>query len=409
MIKPRQWIIGSLLALGIALPLGVAAVLSWDERPTQRLADGATLRLSGVRYGPASQLALGPPWKRRLFPLASILPGPLVDRIGWDVRDLSSYTSPESLLVATEVEPARGESTQFGNLIDSHGCRFMPLNRLPWNDGESDLNVDCFPFFPRREPGSRLELFLPESSITAPAATFFLGNPLDTRHPVWVPDALPATRSRGVLTATLLGATVREASTPPATRRDGPDLQLRFQDSPSSAGWMPIGLTITDAGGGFYRFGTTRKRLDPHSFTARVGLCRMEPAYQCKVEFTRIYQAGAQPDQIDNLGTWDVDRLSAANLTLQDKRPVLLEAVPIGHGVWLRLSWMPATRELGRLIVNDTAGHVFESDPPSPAAVGHSTTPGVFIPKGIKRLQVRFGTFNTEVVTFQVKPQPVAR
>ena len=399
MMQARRWVIGSSLALGVLLPLLVGAWLASDPRPARQLPNGSTLWLSGIRYGPTSQLALGPPWKRQLFPLAGYLPGPMVDRIGWDVRDLASYAPADSLLVATETEAAPADLGPSAVLVDSHGCRFVPEGVPEWEPG-AEVHLDAFPFFPRREPGCQLELFRPHEANRAPLATFPVGNPVGTSYPTWTPDALPATRSSGALTVTLTEATLREDSAGSSSPAGGPELRLRFRTTSAGPAWTLLGLSLSDATGGFYHFPSGR-HPQQNSFTAHVGLCRNE-TYSCKLEFSRGFIPRAEPDRIHDLGGWTLNQLSETKVTLQDGRPADLIAVPVRGGVWLRLDWNPGENEVGRLLATTAGGRAFESAPPIFGS--YRSGPGVFIPAGEKRLRVRFGTFQTQTVVFQMKP-----
>ncbi|MCC2670688.1 MAG: hypothetical protein K0Q72_3159 [Armatimonadetes bacterium] len=412
MTKARRLLIGSTLALGVTLPLALAALLLWDERPQRKLPDGSVVRLSAVRYSPVKPVVRGPAWKRRLFPLAPHLPPDLARRIAWETYDPGVMTPPSALTLALEHDGVSDPRQPFGRLRDRHGCRYGSMD----NTGGS-LNFGFYPFFPRREPSFHYDAFLGGGEPKPVPGGFTVGNPVGTQHPTWSAATLPATQRSGPLAVTVTevtrGWSYGDVGRLTRGSVEVPMVRFRFRVPESSRDWTPVGAKLTDATGGSYRFGTDGWSLQSGMLYVRGdNVCREEPAYDYRLEFSRAPAVGAPPDQTFDLGAWEVSALAPKSLTLPDGRPVHVFAMDEDGGQTdLAGNWQPRDGEIGRLW---TGGRVppAKRDPPLPLPGGspHAQQLGIPLPKGQKRVHLYFGIYRSRFVTFRVKPQwlPVA-
>jgi hypothetical protein len=403
MIKPRRLLIGSAVALGVTLPPAIA-MLFWDDQPANRLPNGAVMRLTTIQYGKPRPIVYGPVWKRRLFPLASFLPVDVSRRISWITLDPSKLAAPNALTLGLAYY---GHTSQHprGELVDSHGCRYeSPINLLGPSDGGSS-KIAVFPFFPRRQASFQLETYLQERERT-PTGAFTLPNPAGTRHPIWEPAQLPATQLDGPLEVTLLAA---ERGWLPGYQgrvraSDLPFTKLSYRLGNRSWDWAPVGATLRDATGGSYRFDFQDwRRASSALFVRGDNLCREEPAYEYRVEFSRAPVASTRPDRVYDLGA--VATAKPAIVVLPDGHAVAGFANPRGNPT-ISGSWYPREGELGRLWATAADGRPLPPTPFQPRwGRSREQTLKVIVPKGAKRVHLHFGIYKSRFVTFRVKPR----
>jgi hypothetical protein len=296
-MRGRVLTIGAALALAGMLSAGAWAFL-YAGRRSVRLPDGSRLTLENVTYDRAPPpVVFGPEWQRRLYPL---LPSPYRARLQWPVIQASEEAS-RGAQVTTLVHFSPTVDYPEGVLIDSHGCELWADSLSMYADGK--VNIQGFPFFPRRE-----ESFLLRTRYVGPF-DFRIANPLPTRHPEWTPEPFPATRtSRGVsFTLTDLKAGLSNGAQV-LQRRETPAQPLEYcciggayrvtQLGGPANDWRPLSLAVSDAGGGSREYSEHDLRRPANGvFYFHGGLCRRE-TYRLRIEFSRFRSPRAAPDAV---------------------------------------------------------------------------------------------------------------
>jgi hypothetical protein len=395
-------------ALAIMPPMLVMTWFLSDDRPQRRLPDGSLLRLTTVRYGSAGDILYGPAWKRRLYPLAPLLPVNFSQHIGWEGIGFDNILPPGSLLLGLE-HVTRAPHMPTGRVVDRHGCRYGPMDNHSNATSEGVANLSVFPFFPRRETSFRFETYCHETEKPIPTGEFEIANPLGTRHPNWSAERLPLTRSSGPLTVTLQQVTCGWSyadRTRPARGEDASQVRLDFHLSERARDWRFVGATLSDASGASYRFTHGWERARGAAYIPGDNLCREEPAYEYRLEFSRALSAGAPPDRFDNLGTVVLgDGSRPESRSLSDGRKVTLYSdAPSGS---IYGNWMPAYGQIGRLIAVDAHGLSIKTtdELTLPGGMPHGQQLGLTLPRGTQRARVRFEIYSSRYVTFRIKPR----
>ncbi len=293
-------------ALGMILAGFAFVLLRNPAQPSsgfQRLPDGSWLKIGGVSYTnkPAFQNVGIVGWRREL---ARILPSGVAARLGWTMSgggirmgNLPGFTN---LAVFTVCLPATNGSFSRVRLLvsdeEGNSCvvRYASGNMMSGTSSNQSLRVDAWmvPAFPRR--GKTLDLhffdFSPSDGQWKSAARFTIPNPLPGPYASWLPERLPASKSDGDLSVTLLslktGASSQDFST-----NDIAVTQAGFEVSESdhtNSPWKPMDVEIWDATGNHWIPTEFTNRSRPNFVSFYDALWPGETAWKFRFEFARF-------------------------------------------------------------------------------------------------------------------------
>jgi hypothetical protein len=284
------------------------------------------------------------------------------------------------------------------------------MDNSPGESSRGVTNVAFYPFFPRREASFPCKVQFYETGKLEPAGRFDIANPVGTRHPTWSPESLPVTRRSGPLEVTLTEATwgwSYMARTRPARGAEAVLVRLRYRLPARSRDWRFVGVTLSDATGGSYRFGTDGWQRAPGTAYIRGdNVCREEGAYEYRLEFSQAESPGVRPAQSYDLGPYTLGDLSRPVVRfLPDGRRVTLFS-EAAEGT-LFGNWSPRYGQIGRLRATDVRGRPLKTigEVALPGGIPHGQQLGMSVPKGTRQVRLRFEVYQSRYVTFRIKPR----
>ena len=414
MLKSRRLLTGSLVALALTVPLGLAAWLLIDERPAYRLPGGTVIRFNSFGYGQARAQVFGPTSMRRLMPVAHLIPPAIGSRINWEGYDYGSFVPRDALAIGLVHAGAPNPAMPSGEIVDRHGCRFRPMDNYSEQATGESANLSIYPFFPRREESFQLEMTLWPPAGGQRVGSIPVRNPVGTHYPTWTASPLPQTQRSGPLAVTLLDASrgwTRLDAGRPENEKQTDLVRLPYRLDGSQGGgaeWRPVSVRLSDAMGGTCRIDWGAWRRTRGAILVRGdNLCREEPAYEYRLEFSRAQTPGAEPDQLLELGNMTVQEGVHTNFSLPDGRVVNVNATEADDSMLLFGAWSPQEGEIGRLLVGDS--RVQAPDFEVPMMPGGKPTLSqqlqAKVRRGTKLAHLHFGIYRSRFVTFRIKPR----
>jgi len=283
--KGRPWLVPALAALlALVVIVVVWSLLQIESAPYRLLPGGGRLVLEAVSYETPVMFIEGPAWKKRLYPA---LPTSLRQRLG--LRTVTTSARPGCVGVTLR-RSGLGRAAHAAMLLDSHGCASSPRHQ----DDGPEATTYHFPLVPRDQPELRLQVLSPTRVPIGPP--FLFSNPAFGPCPSWVPESYPVSRRSGTFRVVIDGWTLGDV---PDNRNPYPGrpqplvpgslVSYRITDSVGlPIHWRPISVSISDAGGGTWRY-FHRLRQQPYgSILLPVGLCREATAYRVKIGWAPI-------------------------------------------------------------------------------------------------------------------------
>lgn len=358
----------------------------------------------------------GPTWKRCLSPLAPQLPAALATRLKIPEANTEASFAQGALAVSLSHLGAPELPRPTCALLDSHGCRYRPMDSVPSDAGGENGNLTFFPFFPRREATFRLEAFVDTEGGTPAVGSISLPRPLPTHYPTWKAEALPATRTSGPLSVTLTGVTTgwsRATPRRPAAAYEAQFTRLTFHCADASRQWEVAGVSLADSMGGRYR--SQLWRMVPGVlYVEGDNLCRREPAYRYQLEFSRALSHTAKPDRIYRFPVRQVSPASGSHslepMKMPDGRRLVVDYLQGNRDYKLRVTWQPRIGELGRLWAFDPNGQLIGAAWPNiPRDNPQIQVLTVTVPVHVRQLELGLGVYDSRFATFTVKPRWITR
>lgn len=410
----------------------------------QRLPDGSTFRLGTIQLtnGSFSFTANGyMGWRGKI---ARFLPNNLLDRLHWmRLRGGITFGGGGMATNVCVFTIREGPSSKTPNydlrllICDDLGNRFdagTTMGIMSTSDTKNFLRVDgwCPPAFPRR--GKTLDLrYYPADQTNSPCvAEFFIANPAPGNYPTWEPEPLPATKTNGDLSITLLSlksglSKVDESK--PAASNEIAVTQAAFrivQGGSESNAWRPKQVEIKDATGNhwipFPSLVSNRFENATDYFSFSGALWPGEAAWKLRFEFSRI--TDFQPDELftfsgitvpgatqviklddsTNIAGCKAQLIAITGATAWQPGNLKWSTVKKRTNISVRVTPFPKDARLTLLKVVDESGREAEINQ-QPDWKAAERVYGFKTPEGAKQLSFTFALHKSRYVEFMARPE----